>query len=78
MKLKVNSYMDQRLDEKASTVAAIGYIKELSKLYKSDNWTLLSFITSPNYVSNILKKPIPINGKKPLNLLIKNIYLISS
>ena len=56
MNLKVNSYMDQRLDEKASTVAAIGYIKELSKLYKSDNWTLLSFITSPNYVSNIIKK----------------------
>ena len=78
MNLKVNSYMDQRLDEKASTVAAIGYIKELSKLYKSDNWTLLSFITSPNYVSNILKKPIPINGKKPLNLLDQNIYLISS
>ena len=56
MNLKVNSYIDQRLDEKASTVAAIGYIKEISKLYKSDNWTLLSFITSPNYVSNILKK----------------------
>ena len=27
MKLKVNSYMDQRLDEKASTVAAIGIYK---------------------------------------------------
>ena len=48
--------MDQRLDENASTLAAIGHIKELSKLYKSDNWTLLSFITSPNYVSNIIRK----------------------
>ena len=56
MNLKVNSYIDQRLDENASTQAAVGYIKELSKLYKSDNWTLLSFITSPNYVSNIIKK----------------------
>ena len=56
MNLKVNSCIDQRLDENASTQAAMGYIKELSKLYKSDNWTLLSFITSPNYVSNILKK----------------------
>ena len=56
MNLKVNSYIDQRLDENASTQAAVGYIKELSKLYKSDNWTLLSFITSPNYTSNIIKK----------------------
>ncbi len=56
MNLKINSYMDQRLDENASTLAAIGHIKELSKLYKSDNWTLLSFITSPNYVSNIIRK----------------------
>ena len=56
MNLKVNSYIDQRLNENASTQAAVGYIKELSKLYKSDNWTLLSFITSPNYTSNIIKK----------------------
>ena len=54
--LKVNSYMDQRLDEKASTLAAIDHLKQLSKIYKSDNWTLLSFITSPNYVSNIMKE----------------------
>lgn len=56
MNLYVNSYMDQRLDEKASTLAAIRHIKELSKIYKSDNWTLLSYITSPNYVSNIMKE----------------------
>ena len=56
MNLKVNSCIDQRLDENASTQAAMRYIKELSKLYKSDNWTLLSFITSPNYTSNIIKK----------------------
>ena len=69
MNLKVNNYMDQRLDEKASTAAAIGYIKELSKLYKSDNWTLLSFITSPNYVSNIIKNQVTINGKTAIKYI---------
>ena len=56
MNLKVNSFVDQRLDEKSSTEAAIDYLKKLLKQYKSDNWIILSFITSPSYVSNIIKE----------------------
>ena len=53
--LIVNSYIDQRLNNKLSTKAAIAYLKTLWDKYKSEKWTILSFITSPTYVSNIIR-----------------------
>ena len=54
--LTMNNYIDERLNDKVATIAAVELLKTFSKKYKSDNWTLLAFITSPNYVSNIINK----------------------
>jgi len=54
--LAMNNYIDERLNDKVATIAAVELLKTFSKKYKSDNWTLLAFITSPNYVSNIINK----------------------
>ena len=54
--LTMNNYIDERLNDKVATIAAVEILKTFSKKYKSDNWTLLAFITSPNYVSNIINK----------------------
>ena len=53
--LIVNNYIDERFDIKLSTKASITYLQNLMKLYKDENWAMLAFITSPNYVSNIIK-----------------------
>ena len=53
--LVINSYVDERFNIKLSTKAAIIYLKGLMKLYKDHNWVMLAFITSPNYVANIIK-----------------------
>ena len=53
--LVINSYVDERFNIKLSTKAAIIYLKNLMKLYKDYNWVMLAFITSPNYVANIIK-----------------------
>lgn len=52
--LQINHYIDERLDVKKSTICAIAYLKFLKKKYKSNNWVMLAFLTSPSYVSNVL------------------------
>ncbi len=54
--LKINSYVDQRMNNRLATLAAVQQLKFLMGNYKSENWTLLAFITSPSYVSNIFKE----------------------
>ena len=54
--LQMNSHIDQRMNDELATLAAVKQLKFLWKKYKSENWTLLAFITSPSYVSNIFKE----------------------
>ena len=54
--LQINSYIDQRMNNRLATLAAVQQLKFLMEKYKSENWTLLAFITSPSYVSNIFKE----------------------
>ena len=54
--LLINSYIDQRMNNRLATYAAVKHLKFLMEKYKSENWTLLAFITSPSYVSNIFKE----------------------
>ena len=54
--LQINSYIDQRMNNRLATLAAVQQLKFLMGNYKSENWTLLAFITSPSYVSNIFKE----------------------
>ena len=54
--LQINSYVDQRMNNRLATLAAVQQLKFLMEKYKSENWTLLAFITSPSYVSNIFKE----------------------
>ena len=53
--LQINSHIDQRMNNRLATYAAVQQLKFLMENYKSENWTLLAFITSPSYVSNIFK-----------------------
>ena len=52
--LQINHYIDERIDVKKSTICAVAYLKFLTKKYKSNNWVMLAFLTSPSYVSNVL------------------------
>jgi membrane-bound lytic murein transglycosylase D len=54
--LQINSHIDQRMNNRLATLAAVKQLKFLMEKYKSENWTLLAFITSPGYVSNIFKE----------------------
>jgi membrane-bound lytic murein transglycosylase D len=54
--LQINSHIDQRMNNRLATYAAVKQLKFLMEKYKSENWTLLAFITSPSYVSNIFKE----------------------
>ena len=54
--LQINSHIDQRMNNRLATLAAVKQLKFLMEKYKSENWTLLAFITSPSYVSNIFKE----------------------
>jgi membrane-bound lytic murein transglycosylase D len=54
--LQINSHIDQRMNNWLATLAAVQQLKFLMENYKSENWTLLAFITSPSYVSNIFKE----------------------
>jgi membrane-bound lytic murein transglycosylase D len=54
--LQINSHIDQRMNNRLSTSAAVKQLNFLMEKYKSENWTLLAFITSPSYVSNIFKE----------------------
>ena len=54
--LQINSHIDQRMNNRLATYAAVEQLKFLMEKYKSENWTLLAFITSPSYVSNIFKE----------------------
>jgi membrane-bound lytic murein transglycosylase D len=54
--LQINSHIDQRMNNWVATLAAVQQLKFLMENYKSENWTLLAFITSPSYVSNIFKE----------------------
>ena len=54
--LQINSHIDQRMNNRLATYAAVRQLKFLMEKYKSENWTLLAFITSPSYVSNIFKE----------------------
>lgn len=54
--LQINSHIDQRMNNRLATYAAVQQLKFLMENYKSENWTLLAFITSPSYVSNIFKE----------------------
>ena len=54
--LQINSRIDQRMNNRLSTLAAVKQLKFLMEKYKSENWTLLAFITSPSYVSNMFKE----------------------
>ncbi len=54
--LQINSHIDQRMNNRLSTSVAVKQLKFLMEKYKSENWTLLAFITSPSYVSNIFKE----------------------
>ena len=44
------------MNNRLATLAAVQQLKFLMENYKSENWTLLAFITSPSYVSNIFKE----------------------
>jgi len=44
------------MNNRLATLAAVQQLKFLMGNYKSENWTLLAFITSPSYVSNIFKE----------------------
>ena len=44
------------MNNRLATLAAVKQLKFLMEKYKSENWTLLAFITSPSYVSNIFKE----------------------
>ena len=59
--LQINSHIDQRMNDQLATLAAVKQLNFLLKKYKSENWTLLAFITSPSYVSNIFRES---NSKK--------------
>ena len=72
----MNNYIDERLNDKVATIAAVELLKTFSKKYKSDNWTLLAFITSPNYVSNIINKAKS-NKWVVAKKLIENKYLFN-
>ena len=54
--LQINSHIDQRMNNWLATLAAVQQLKFFMENYKSENWTLLAFITSPSYVSNIFKE----------------------
>ena len=54
--LQINSHIDQRMNDQLATLAAVKQLKFLMEKYKSEKWTLLAFITSPSYVSNIFKE----------------------
>jgi len=54
--LQINSHLDQRMNNWLATLAAVQQLKFFMENYKSENWTLLAFITSPSYVSNIFKE----------------------
>ena len=54
--LQINSHIDQRMNNRLSTSAAVKQLNFLMEKYKSENWTLLAFVTSPSYVSNIFKE----------------------
>ena len=54
--LQINYHVDQRMNNRLATLAAVQQLKFLMEKYKSENWTLLAFITSPSYVSNIFKE----------------------
>ena len=54
--LQINSHIDQRMNNRLSTSAAVKQLNFLMGKYKSENWTLLAFVTSPSYVSNIFKE----------------------
>ena len=54
--LQLNSQIDQRMNNRLATYAAVKQLKFLMEKYKSENWTLLAFITSPSYVSHIFKE----------------------
>jgi len=54
--LQINSQIDQRMNNWLATYAAVKQLKFFMENYKSENWTLLAFITSPSYVSNIFKE----------------------
>ncbi len=54
--LQINSQIDQRMNNRLATYAAVKQLKFLMEKYKSENWTLLAFITSPSYVSHIFKE----------------------
>ena len=54
--LQINSQIDQRMNNRLATYAAVKQLKFFMENYKSENWTLLAFITSPSYVSNIFKE----------------------
>jgi LysM repeat protein len=54
--LQINSHIDQRMNNRLATYAAVKQLKFLMEKYKSENWTLLAFITSPSYVSNLFKE----------------------
>jgi LysM repeat protein len=54
--LQINSHIDQRMNNRLATLAAVKQLKFLMEKFKSETWTLLAFITSPSYVSNIFKE----------------------
>ena len=60
--LQINHYIDERIDVKKSTICAVAYLKFLTKKYKSNNWVMLAFLTSPSYVSNVLNSSKSINS----------------
>ena len=54
--LQINSHIDQRMSNRIATLAAVKQLKFLMEKFKSETWTILAFITSPSYVSNIFKE----------------------
>ena len=54
--LQINSHIDQRMSNRLATLAAVKQLKFLMEKFKSETWTILAFITSPSYVSNIFKE----------------------
>lgn len=51
--LIMNKDLDERKNDRLSTEGSLKELNRLWGMYKDEKWTILAFITSPSYVSNI-------------------------
>jgi len=70
--LLMNRDIDERKSDKYSTIAAIKELSRLMHLYKDPNWTILAFMSSVNYVSEIKNKSGSNSWEEALLMIDKN------